>query len=54
MADLLRRIMCYLFNQCSDGFVKRSDPLFIRYGNLDSRVNRLEREWRPRDLLDIE
>jgi hypothetical protein len=48
--SLLRKILCEWFNHCQSDYNRRNDPIFMRYEALDRRVDRL---WKPRDLLDI-
>lgn len=55
--QVLRSILCNLFGICYTDYDKYSDPLYLKYEELDNRVDNLEykvdRMWKPRDLLDI-
>lgn len=55
--QVLRNILCNLFGICYTDYNKKTDPLFLKYAELDHRVDNLEykvdRMWKPRDLLDI-
>lgn len=46
--------MCDVFGYaCTCDYVKKDDPLFVRYEDLDNRVTVLERKWRPRDIANL-
>jgi hypothetical protein len=48
--EALRKILCQWFGYCTSNYNKHDDPIFMRYKEIDRRVDRL---WKPRDLLDI-
>jgi len=49
----LRRILCSVFRYCHNDYNKDNDPLFSRYWRVEARVTNLEKEWRPRDLVNL-
>jgi uncharacterized protein YukE len=49
----LHNFICNVFGQCIKDYNKDMDTIQSRYIKLDSRVTKLEREWRPRDLVNL-
>jgi hypothetical protein len=51
--ELLRSIICSLWGFCRSPYNRDEDPLVHRVTNLEVRVDSLEREWKPRDLVHL-